>query len=117
MAATVERGRQLYKTSVVGISQASGEQVLDVRDTQVLGQNAKKNWQIQVEVSAVPAAGTLAIAYKSPGATQFVDAGVTIDLTAGNQVEKLTFLADYIRLTPAGFDSDKTFSVYLAATQ
>ena len=77
--------------------------------------------QVQVEVSAQPAAGTLAIEYKTPGATEYVTAtGSPIGLTALNKAAVFRLDNLYVesfRLTPVGFDADKTWSVIIASNE
>jgi hypothetical protein len=71
--------------------------------------------QIQVIVSATPAAGTLAVAIKTPGASDYATLPWTIDLTAlaTNSVFQFAGFATDIQFTPTGFDGDKTYSVYI----
>jgi hypothetical protein len=72
--------------------------------------------QVQVEVSATPSAGTLAVAVRSPGATDFATLDGSFDLT-GTELLK-TFgpcFAAEIRFTPASFDADKTYNVIVTS--
>lgn len=72
--------------------------------------------QVQVEVSATPLAGTLAVAVRSPGAANFVTLDGSIDLT-GTELLK-TFgpcFAAEIRFTPDSFDADKTYNVIVTS--
>jgi len=72
--------------------------------------------QVQVEVSATPSAGTLEVAIRSPGATNFVPLDGSFDLT-GTEFLK-TFgpcFAAEIRFTPASFDADKTYNVIVTS--
>jgi hypothetical protein len=77
--------------------------------------------QIQVEVSAQPSAGTLAVEYKTPGATEYVAAsGSPIDLTA--LATAAAFRLDNVfvesfRFTPTGLDADKTYSVIVTSNE
>lgn len=71
--------------------------------------------QIQVEVSATPTAGTLAVAVRSPGATDYVTVSESIDMTSTDLIKIITgfaFVSD-IRFTPSGFDADKTYNVII----
>ena len=74
--------------------------------------------QIQVEVSATPSAGTLAVEVRSPKAEDFCPvADNIIDLTS---TELLKVLSDYafvaeFRFTPTSFDADKTFNVIITS--
>jgi hypothetical protein len=70
--------------------------------------------QVQVEVSATPAAGTLAVSVRSPGAVNFVELDGTFDLT-GTALLKVfgpVFAAE-MRFTPSGFDAGKTYNVII----
>ena len=72
--------------------------------------------QVQVEVSATPGAGTLTVAVRSPGATNFVDLDGTFDLT-GDDLLKIfgPIFAAEIRFTPAAFDAEKTYNVIVTS--
>jgi len=72
--------------------------------------------QIEVEVSATPSAGSLAVAIRSPGAREFVTLDGSFDLT-GTELLK-TFgpcFAEEIRFTPASFDTGKTYNVIITS--
>jgi hypothetical protein len=79
------------------------------------------NHQIQIEVSAQPAAGTLKVEYKTPGASQYVEAsGSPIDLTALNKAAAFRLNGVFVqsfRFTPASFDAAKTYSVYIESNE
>lgn len=66
--------------------------------------------QVQIEVSAVPASGTLKIEGRLPNATAFEDLGATIDLVAGPRIVVLEGNFSHLKFTPVGFDADKTWS-------
>jgi len=72
--------------------------------------------QVQVELSATPSAGTLAVAVRSPGATGFVTLDGTFDLTGAELLKTFgpVFAAE-IRFTPALLDADKTFNVIVTS--
>lgn len=72
--------------------------------------------QVQVELSATPTGGTLAVAVRSPGATEFVALDGVFDLT-GTDLLKIfgpVFAAE-MRFTPASFDADKTYTVIVTS--
>ena len=75
--------------------------------------DSAKLHQIQVTVSATPAAGTLAVAVKTPGSDSYAALPWTIDLTdlATNSIFQFTGFATAIQFTPSSFDGDKTFTV------
>jgi hypothetical protein len=95
---------------------ADGAQVLGNRGYEYLPHH-----QIQVEVSAQPAAGTLAVEYKTPGATEYVAAsGSPIDLTALNKAAAWRLdnvFIEAFRFTPSGLDADKTYSVIVVSNE
>ena len=69
--------------------------------------------QIQVELSATPAAGTLTVGVKTPGASEYVDLTHTIDLVNGPYLYQVYGFVEALRFTPASFDAGKTYSVYV----
>lgn len=103
-------------TRITTKAQSDGAQVLGMGGYQYLPHH-----QIQVEVSAQPSAGTLAIEYKTPGATEYVTAqGSPIDLTVLNKATALRLdnvYIDALRFTPASLDADKTYSVIVASNE
>lgn len=101
---------ELFAGSIADASQADGAQTIALEQ-----QDYCLNHQLQVEVSAIPAAGTLTVSIKTPGAAGFVDLAPVIDLTSGNQIYTFTRFASHVRLTPTGFDAAKTYSVFHVA--
>jgi hypothetical protein len=69
---------------------------------------------VAVVVSATPAAGTLTVAIRTPGSTDYVSIG-SIDLVNGPYVVTFEAFADSLQLTPVLFDAAKTYSVYVAS--
>lgn len=103
----------LFNDKITGKTQVDGAQIIS------LGVNDRfREHQLQIEVSTQPAAGTLAVAVKTPGAYLFADLD-TVDLTAitaGNaKVFEFNGFAQEIKFTPTGFDADKTYSVIVAS--
>lgn len=72
--------------------------------------------QIDVTTSATPAAGTLTVAIKTPGSSVFKSLTPTIDLTNPALFQFWGF-AEQIRITPTGFDGDKTYTVVITSGQ
>lgn len=72
--------------------------------------------QVQAEVSATPSAGTLVVAIRSPGATDFVTLDGSFDLTGTGLLKTFgpCFAAE-LRFTPADFDADKTYNVIVTS--
>jgi hypothetical protein len=97
-------------------AQTDGAQVLGNKGHEYLPHH-----QIQVEVSAQPSAGTLAVEYKTPGATEFVAAqGSPIALTALNKAAAFRLdnvFVEAFRFTPASLDTGKTYSVYVQSNE
>ena len=109
----------MYKNHIMKAllkAQADGAQVLGNKGFEYLPHH-----QIQIEVSAQPTAGSLAVEYKTPGATEYVAAsGSPIDLTALNTAAAFRLdnvFIDAIRFTPAGLDADKTYSVIVTSNE
>jgi hypothetical protein len=96
--------------SILTKTQADGAQTADLYVF-----DCAKLHQIQVVVSSTPAAGTLTVGVKTPGASTYAALPWTIDLTdlANNSLFQFTGFATSIQVTPTGFDADKTYSVYI----
>lgn len=93
---------------ILTATQAGGAQAV------TLGRfDSAKLHQIQVTVSATPAAGILTVAIKTPGSDTYAALPWTIDLTdlATNSIFQFTGFATAIQFTPTGFDGDKTYTV------
>lgn len=79
------------------------------------------NHQISIEVSAQPTGGTLAIEYKSPGASAYVAiSGSPVDLTALNTAA--VYRADNLfveswKVTPTELDAAKTYTVIITSNE
>jgi hypothetical protein len=97
-------------------AQADGAQTLGNKGFEYLPHH-----QIQVEVSEQPSVGTLAVEYKTPGATEYVAvSGSPIDLTALNNAAAFRLdwvFIESIKFTPTGLDSDKTYSVIITSNE
>lgn len=109
----------MYKNhtlKITGKSQADGAQVLGNK-----GHEHLPHHQIQVEVSAQPAVGTLAVEYKTPSATEYVTVvGSPVDLTALNKAAAFRLdncFVEAFRFTPVGLDADKTYSVIIQSNE
>ena len=109
----------MYKNHILSAlakTQADGAQTLGNAGYEFL-----PNHQVQVEVSAQPSAGTLKIEYRTPGATEYVEAvGSPVDLTALNKATALRLdnvFIDSFRFTPADFDAAKTYNVIVASNE
>ena len=103
---------EIFGASITDKSQADGPQTI------TLGANDKfRQHQLQVELSATPTGGTLDVAIKTPGASQFFTlTSKQIDLTSTSLL--ITFgpyFASEIRLTPTSLDADKTYSAFLVS--
>lgn len=101
----------LFNSIISNVSQADGAQTVLLEFDDHFCRH-----QVQVEVSATPSAGTLAVAVRSPGATDFVTLDGAFDLT-GTELLK-TFgpvFAAELRFTPANFDAAKTYSVIVTS--
>lgn len=93
------------------LTQADGAQEIDLKE-----HNRFSVQQLQIEVSAQPSAGTLTIAIKTPGANIYCNLDDTVDMTALTATEGISIridaFAENIKVTPTGFDADKTYNVY-----
>jgi len=101
----------LYSAAKTGKTQADGA------FTVLLGAyDSFCRHQVQVEVSATPSAGTLAVAIRSPGATNFVTLDGSFDLTGAELLKTFgpCFAAE-IRFTPTSFDAAKTYNVIVTS--
>ena len=102
---------EIYTASAEGKTQADGAFELE------LGAADEYHFhQIQVEVSATPAAGTLTVRARTPGAAAFQDIeDGEIDLTGTLQPLELQGRVEALEFSPSGFDAGKTYSVYVAS--
>jgi hypothetical protein len=124
----------IFKTEILKATNADGAQIMNTEGSyngvceNAFGNPrliALRNWQFHIEVSdastgaaATPTAGTLEIAFKTPGANRAIAATTGIDLTQGDQIftSEQPVLAEEIVITPSGLDADKVFSVYAVAS-
>jgi hypothetical protein len=100
-----------FTETVTGKAQADGAFVITPDSSDIMCR-----YQVEVEVDAVPSAGSLAVAVRSPGAREFVTLDGSFDLT-GTDLLKIfgpCFAAE-IRFTPVSFDSGKTYNVHVIA--
>ena len=95
--------------SITAKTQADGAQEINL-----LAADSAMIHQIQVEVSAAPAAGVLQVECKTTGASGYVQLSDTINLTA-IRLYLIQGIIESIRVTPVGFDGDKSYSVYVAS--
>lgn len=101
---------ELYTGEILGLTQATGEGIHSLAG----GHDDCNLHQIQVNPSAVPAAGSLAIWVRSPGAPTGVFAPVegTIDLTSTDLVKAFVGHAIEIKAVLTGLDADKSVDIY-----
>jgi hypothetical protein len=96
---------------VSGKSQADGAQTIDLT-----GYERVKVKQVQIDLSSDPAAGTMDVSIRTPGASDYVSLG-TIDLAAGPLAVIFEGYCDSIRLTPASLDAAVTYNAYVFCLQ
>ncbi|MEI7635891.1 MAG: hypothetical protein WCJ37_01185 [Syntrophus sp. (in: bacteria)] len=101
----------LFNEVVSGKSQADG-----VFTVLLAGADCFARHQIQVEVSATPADGHLAVAMRSPGAEDFVTLDGAFDLASDDLVKVFgpAFVAEF-QFTPTDFDAAKTYNVIVTS--
>lgn len=101
------QGYKDYLYSIRDKAQADGAFEVDVS-----GYRRYENHQVKLAVSDEPAAGTLKIQVKSPGASGF-DLIASVDMTdPAQRIQRFTVNAVSIRFNTVGFDPDKTYSVF-----
>jgi len=101
--------RQLHTQSVTGKTQANGAFAFAMpTHLQCL-----RHHQLQLEVSATPTGGSLAVAVKSVGASGYATFSSGLNMTAAPPIYEFTGYVESIRITPSGFDADKTYSLIL----
>jgi hypothetical protein len=95
-------------------TQANGAQTIDLKSNNIFDEH-----QIQIEVSAQPTAGALAIGVKTPGANDYATIESSVDMTeitaTAAKVVQFSGIAETLSFTPASFDADKTYSVYVVS--
>lgn len=105
-----------HTIKVTGKKQTDGAVVMGNKGHEHLSRH-----QIQIEVSAQPAAGTLKIEYLTPGATEYVEAtGSPVNLTVLNKAACYrldSLFAQAFRVTPTDLDADKTYSVIVESNE
>jgi len=103
----------MNKLSVTGKAQSDGAQTFSLLE------NEFTIHQLQIDVSAAPATGTMAIAIKTPGASVFSALDSTVDLTAlsatNGKIIEIEAAAEAIKITPTSFEADKTYNAYLVS--
>ncbi len=109
----------MYKNHQAKLSaktQEDGAQVVGYK-----GQEYLPFHQIQIEVSAQPTAGTLAIEYRTPGASEYVTVtGSPVDLTELNKATALRVNNCFVeawRFTPSDLDEAKTYNVIIQSNE
>ena len=90
-------------------SQADGEINISYETRQKNSVTIFENWQITLECSATPSAGSLDVYVKPWYATQYVKIG-SILMTNTPQIYSFNALAVDLKLIPVGFDANKTFN-------
>lgn len=103
-----------YRThpiTVSGKTQADGAFIVPLS-----GHEAAESYQINLEVSGAPNAGSLAVGVRGPGGTAYYSIG-SIDMT--DTTERLMIIKDLaisaLQFTPTSFDADKTYTVIVTA--
>ena len=106
---------QIYKQiPLTGKTQADGATGFDISTQQAAG---CFNHLFQVVLSALPSAGVLQVDAKIQGAPSFSKYG-ELSLTADGETGLFYPMSGYfsaIRFTPVGFDSDKSYSIYMVS--
>ena len=100
-----------WTTELTGKIQADGEQIIDVRKAHYLGR-----WELQFTMASVPAAGTMKVSARMPGANGFADLSPLVDLVAGPFVHYFTVTAEEIKLTPIGLTAGVEYSVVIVGS-
>ena len=105
-----------HKLTLVDKTQADGAETLGNAGFENL-----PNHQIQIEVSAQPAAGSLKIEFRTPGASQYTEPEDSpVDMTAINKAVCFRLnnvFADSFKVTPTDFDAAKTYSVIIISNE
>ncbi len=104
---------ELHTDVIADLTQAAGEGIFDLSS----GHDDCNLHQIQVNPSAVPAAGTLTLLVRSPGTPVGVFAAVEgdIDLTGANLIKAFVGYALEIKAVLTGLDGDKNVDIYLTS--
>ena len=101
------KGAALKYYSETGKTQADGAVEVLLTDCQAYGRH-----QIKLAVDGQPAAGTLSVYAKSPGAPEYdyIGAFDMTDTTA--RILRASVNAEALKFVPASFDAAKTYSIY-----
>ena len=102
----------MHKTfRITGKKQADGAQTISLA-----GYERVVRKQVQIDVSATPGAGTMAVAVRTPGSDEYVTAD-TINMVSGTRVFLVDLYCDSIRLTPTSYDAAKTYDITVFCLQ
>jgi hypothetical protein len=96
---------------LTGKSQADGAQTIDLT-----GYERAKIKQVQIDVATPPAAGTMDVSIRTPGASGYVSLG-SINIVSGPLAVMFDGYCDSIRLTPSSFDAAKTYNAAVFVLQ
>jgi hypothetical protein len=96
---------------LIAKTQANGVQTMSLS-----GYERAQIHQVQVDLSAIPANGTLDIAIRTPGAENYNSIG-DVDLVNGPYIVYFEAYCDAIQFTPTDFDLDKNYSVNVFCLQ
>lgn len=98
-------------------TQADGEQTISLS-----AYDSSRLHQIHVEVedaagnNVTPTAGILTISIRTPGSNTYITlSNGTINMHTGPLLWQFKGFASHIKVTPASFDADKYYNVYLCA--
>ena len=96
----------------VDLTQAGGAQTFDLT-----GFEGSYHHQLQISPSATPSAGTITVSILTPGASDYIVLDGTIDMTGSDLITTFDCFAESVRITPAGFDADKTYDAFLMVSE
>jgi len=104
----------IEKLSLLDKTQADGAVTIDLTDNNLYDEH-----QVQIEVSAQPSAGTMAIGVKTPGANDYATVEASLDMTAitatAAKIVQFSGMIETLKFTPTSFDGAKTYAVYLVS--
>ena len=108
-------GKTFFKAHAKDLSQADGAEEINVSDSLYLGIAAKRHWQVHLAVSDTPEGGVLTVSGKIPGSDKFIEL-FTLTMTEGDQEHQFTGIFETLKFSPATFDGDKIYDIFLAAS-
>jgi len=110
------RSDHSYERSLTGATSGDGAQEIPTlkAPSDAGSRRPCRHWQVQLSVTGGPTAGTLTVRGRTPGASEFVDMGGSLDMT-GADTMLFEGVFEAIEVEPDSFDGTD-YSVHFTAS-